>query len=213
MDCQRLAISEYMRIEINPPYFPVTEKPYCCVPAVLQMILKRRGLKYQSQEEIGYQLGLIVPPEHRHFFAKVRTESKPKAGYGTRTSKEKFSIPNYFRKNNLPLKLTKRQPAHIQELRECLNNFLSCGDDVIICYNSQLLWGDGDMEHVSLIQSFDDEADKILIVDPAIGVPKYQKVNFEKLSNILISNRTSKQIGLWIISSSRVEDADVTNTT
>ena len=202
-----------MKIEINPPYTPVTEMPYSCVPAVLQMILKRRGLKYQSQEEIGYQLGLIVPSEDKDHFTKVRTGSEPKAGYGTQTSKEEFSIPNYFRKNNLPLKLTKRQPAHVQELRKCLNNFLSCDDDVIICYNRQLLFGDGDLEHVSLIQSFDNEADRILIIDPAIGAPKYRKVNLEKLSNVLISDQASEQVGLWIISFSRVIDADVANTT
>jgi hypothetical protein len=194
-----------MKFEINPPYSPVTEMPYSCVPAVLQMILKRRGLKYQSQEEIGYQLGLIVPSDYRHHFTRVRTGSEPKAGYGTRTSKKEFSVPNYFRKNNLPLKLTQRQPAHIQELRECLNNALTCGDDVIICYNRRLLFGDGDLEHVSLIQSFDNEADTVLIIDPAIGAPKHRKLNLEQLSRVLISDRAGKQTGLWIIRSSRVK--------
>ena len=51
-----------MRIEIIPRYTPITEKPYCCVPAVLQMIQQRRGFDFASQDEIGYQLGLIVPP-------------------------------------------------------------------------------------------------------------------------------------------------------
>jgi len=196
-----------MKFEINPPYFPVTEKPYCCVPAVLQMVLKRRGLKYQSQEEIGYQLGLIVPSESRYHFNKVRSGPEPETGYGTQTSKEEFSIPNYFHNNNLPLMLTKWQPAHIQELREYLSRFLSCGDDVAICYNRQLLFGDGDMEHLSLIQCFDNEANTVLIIDPAIGVPKHRKVNLEKLSNVLISNRASEQIGLWIIRSERVHKA------
>jgi len=196
-----------MRFEINPPYLSVTEKPYCCVPAVLQMILMRRGLKYQSQEEIGYQLGLIVPYEYRHHFTRVRTGSEPKAGYGTQTYKEAFSIPNYFRNNNLPLKLTKRQPARIQEFREYLSNALSRGDDVVICYNRQLLFGEGDREHVSLIQSFDNEADNVSIIDPAIGGPKHRKLNLEKLSNVLISKRAGEQKGLWIISSEGVENA------
>ena len=196
-----------MRLEINPPYLSVTEKPYCCVPAVLQMILMRRGLKYQSQEEIGYQLGLIVPYEYRHRFTRVRTGSEPKAGYGTQTYKDEFSIPNYFCKNNLPLILTKRQPARIQEFRKYLSNALSRGDDVVICYNRQLLFGEGDREHVSLIQSFDNEADMVSIIDPAIGAPKYQKLNLEKLSNVLISKRAAEQKGLWIISSEEIEDA------
>jgi hypothetical protein len=196
---------------INPAYISVTEMPYCCVPAVLQMILKRRGLKYRSQQDIGYQLGLIVPAEAQHHFTRVRTGPEPKAGYGTRTSKKEFSIPNYFRKNNLPLKLTQKQPTHIQELREHLNNALSCGDDVIICYNRRLLFGEGDSEHVSLIQSFDDEADRVLIIDPAVGAPAHQAVDLEKLSKALISDRTGKQKSLWIISASNADNADVTN--
>ena len=35
-------------------YEPITEKPSCCVPAVLQMVLKRRGLPCMTQDEIGW---------------------------------------------------------------------------------------------------------------------------------------------------------------
>ncbi len=52
-----------MQFEMNPAYEPITEKEYCCVPAVLQMIQARKGLSYDSQDEIGYQLGLMVPPD------------------------------------------------------------------------------------------------------------------------------------------------------
>jgi hypothetical protein len=196
-----------MKFEINPPYLLIYEKPYCCVPAVLQMVLRRRGLKYQSQEEIGYQLGLIVPSRYRHHFSKIRTGPEPKTGYGTQTSKEEFSIPKYFRKNNLPLTLTKRQPVHSQELRECLSRFLACGDDVVICYNRPLLFGDGDVEHVSLIQSFDNETDTVLIIDPVRGAPKHRKANLKQLSEILTSNRSGEQIGLWIIRPESVHEA------
>jgi hypothetical protein len=198
-----------METAINPAYISVTEMPYCCVPAVLQMILKRRGLKYRSQEDIGYQLGLIVPAESQHYFTRVRTGPEPKGGYGTRTSKKEFSIPNYFRKNNLPLKLTQKQPTRIQELRDYLNCALSCGDDVIVCYDRRLLFGEGDSEHVSLIQSFDNEAGSVLMIDPAVGAPPHQKVDLEKLSKALISDRTGKQKSLWIISASKADNAEV----
>ena len=106
-----------------------------------------------------------------------------------------------FEINPPSLKLSKRQPAHIQKLREYLKTFLTCGDDVIICYNSQLLFGDGDTEHVSLIQGFDDEAKTVLIIDPAIGVPKHRTTNLEKLAHVLISKRAGEQTDLWIIGS------------
>jgi hypothetical protein len=207
-----------MKFEIVPPYTPVTELPYCCVPAVLQMILKRRGLPYPSQAEIGYQLGLIVPPELKHHFTRVRTGPEPKTGYGTRTSEKPFSITRYFRKNNLPLKLTLRQPDRIHKLGKYLTDALSCNDDVIICYNSRLLFGDGDPEHVALIQSFDNETNRIWIIDPAIGMPTHRGLNLKKLSDVLYSDPTGEQKGLWIIegsgpfidqSAARVKPVDV----
>jgi len=69
-----------MKISIIPKYNLKTEKEYCCVPAVLQMVQERRGLESSSQEEIGYQLGLIVPKEKAHLFSKVRTGRIPKTG-------------------------------------------------------------------------------------------------------------------------------------
>jgi len=146
-----------MKLEITPPYDPITEKEYCCVPAVLQMIQARRGLRYLSQDEIGYQLGLVVPEEIAYKFCKVRTGPEPRAGYGTQTSKEEFSISAYFRRNSLPLELCKVQPQTLDQLRCHLVDSLRAGHDVIICYNSHLLFGDGDIEHVSLIQAFEME--------------------------------------------------------
>jgi hypothetical protein len=46
-----------MKISIIPKYNLKTEKKYCCVPAVLQMVQERRGLEFSSQEEIGYKKG------------------------------------------------------------------------------------------------------------------------------------------------------------
>lgn len=90
-----------MKISITPKYNPKTEKPYCCVPAVLQMIQERRGLDFASQDEIGYQLGLIVPTKKAYSFSKVRTGRMPKTGWGTQTNKKQCSINNYFFRNNL----------------------------------------------------------------------------------------------------------------
>jgi hypothetical protein len=75
-----------------------------------------------------------------------------------------------------------------------------------------LFFGDGDIEHVSLIQSFDNETDRVLIIDPATGAPKYRRVSLGKLFDVLISDRANELKALWIISSSRVKDVDVTIT-
>lgn len=188
-----------MKISITPKYNPKKEKPHCCVPAVLQMIQERRNLEFASQDEIGYQLGLIVPKEKVSLFSKVRTGRMPKTGWGTQTSKKQYSINNYFVKNNLPLKLTIYSVEEVEDIPEFVIQNLMNDNDIIICYNSQLLFGDGDIEHVSLIQEIETEHDELTIVDPAIGIPKIRKTKLSRLIRILKS-QVSKQGGFWIIS-------------
>jgi hypothetical protein len=190
-----------MKLEITPNYEPITEKEFCCVPAVLQMIQTRRGFDCLSQDEIGHQLGLIVPKEPEHLFERVRTGPEPKAGYGTQTSKEEFSIAGYFRRNGLPLKLVKTQPHSLDELHSQLTVSIQNGDDVIICYNSRLLFGDGDNEHVSLVQELDLETRHLLVVDPAIDVPKLRETTLDRLYEVLNAHDVNDHGGLWIVSS------------
>ena len=189
-----------MRIEIIPYYTPITEKPYCCVPAVLQMIQQRRGFDFASQDEIGYQLGLIVPPEMQSLFTKLHTGHEPKAGWGTQTAKEEFSIDKYFQRNGLPFRLRIQGVENLEELRNILAESIYRGDDIIICYNSKLLFGDGDIEHVSLIQDLDTSTGDIMVVDPARGAPKHRKSNVKNLFEVLKSHYVSDRGRLWIVS-------------
>ncbi|MCP3921473.1 MAG: hypothetical protein GY714_02695 [Desulfobacterales bacterium] len=189
-----------MIVETFSHYQTITEKEFCCVPAVLQMIQGRRGLSYHTQDQIGYELGLIVPQGLEHLFDKVRTGNEPSAGYGTQTSREEFSIQKYFVRNNLPLRLTKLRPTSLHELSEQILTSLKEDADVIICYNSQILFGDGDIEHVSLIQQFDTLNRKILVVDPAIGVPKLRNAQLDRLLGAVTNDAVSDNSGLWIVS-------------
>ena len=189
-----------MKISVTPKYNIKMEKPYCCVPAVLQMIQERRGLEFASQDEIGYQLGLIVPKEKAYLFSKVRTGRMPKTGWGTQTSKKQYSINHYFIKNNLPLKLTIYSVEAVENVSEFIIQNLLNDNDIIICFNSQLLFGDGDVEHVSLIQEIDTENNEMTVIDPAIGVPKIRKTKFSRLIQVLKSHKTSKLCGFWIVS-------------
>lgn len=198
-------LANTMKLEISPKYEPITEKEYCCVPAVLQMVQERRGLPSLSQDEIGFQLGLIVPPHLECLFDRVRTGPEPTAGYGTQTSKEEFSIQQYFRRNHLPLSLNKTKISSLDELRALITSAMEADSDVVVCYNSRLLFGDGDIEHVSLIQEFDSESGRILIVDPAIGAPKIRESTLEKLCNTLSAHDVSEHGGLWIVSSQQQE--------
>ena len=181
-------------------YDPITEKPYCCVPAVLQMILGRRGLCSTSQDEIGWELGLIVPPEIKYEFTKVRTGSKPRAGYGTQISKPEFSIEKYFDHKQLPLSMTRILPSSFKELISTIGTALAQDDDIVICYNSQLLFGDGDIEHVSLIEEFNKRSGAVTVVDPAIGSPKRRITTIAEIFKTIQNHNVSEIGGLWIIS-------------
>ena len=57
----------------KPPYKPIDQKQYCCVPTCVSMILNRRKIPHGTQDEIGYDLGLTVPKEKVHLYTKVRT--------------------------------------------------------------------------------------------------------------------------------------------
>lgn len=181
-------------------YDPITEKPYCCVPAVLQMIQARRGLRSMSQDEIGWELGLIVPPEKKSEFTKVRTGSKPRAGYGTQTSKPEFSIERYFDHKHLPLSITRVPPSSLNELISTIEAAFAQDNDIVLCFNSQLLFGDGDVEHVSLIEEFNKNSGRVTVVDPEIGSPKRRITMISEVFKTIQNHNVSEIGGLWIIS-------------
>jgi hypothetical protein len=189
-------MSEYTRYE------PITEKPYCCVPAVIQMILARRGLACRSQEEIGWELGLLVPPEIKSAFTRVRTGPKPPAGYGTQTSKPEFSIENYFLRNLFPLSITRVSPSSLNELTATLEAELDRDNDVVLCFNSRRLFGDGGLEHAALIEAFDKARGRATVVDPAIGAPKRRFAAADSIFETIRAHAVSAIGGLWIISQS-----------
>jgi len=189
-----------MTYDKTPPYDPISEWPYCCVPAVLQMILQRRGLPYDSQEDIGYALGLIVPPEVEHRFTRVRIGPEPETGYGTQTSREDFSIARYLRENRIPLRITYHKPENADALRNALIHSLSGDEDVIVCYDSRALFGTGDREHVSLVQSYDTETDAVVMIDPAVGVPMFRQVPLVDLADVITPHELGGRGNLWVLS-------------
>ncbi len=181
-------------------YRLIVEKPYCCVPATIQMILERRGLPYETQENIGEHLGLIVPPAVAPQFTSVRTGPEPPAGYGTQISKSEFSIEAYFDRQNIPVAIELIKPSNLEELESIINNAISNDIDMAICYDSIKLFNEGDKEHFSIVQSIDNNGN-LYIIDPAIGAPPMRKTTIKKLFEVLQSHNISKIGGIWLFSS------------
>ena len=184
-------------------YHPITEKSYCCVPAVLQMIQERRGMGSMTQDEIGWELGLIVPPCSKAQFTKVRTGPEPKAGYGTQTAKPEYCIENYSHRHRLLLSMTKTLPPSLEEMISIIEEALEQDDDIIVCYRSRHLFGDGDLEHASLIESFNKAGDRVTVVDPAIDAPRIRSTTPVRLFDTILNHGTSASSGLWIVSDTR----------
>ena len=187
----------------KPPYKPIKQLPYCCVPACLSMILDRRKIKHKSQEEIGYELGLVVPEDKIHFFTKVRTSKKPNTGYGTPAGKKKYSINDYFSKNKIKLKETYYQPHQIKDVKQFIIQNLQKGNDLIVCFNYRALYRPKDKEsggqgHTSLIQSIHD--DIIILIDSAENVPNKRKVKLGKLISAMRYHGKKNEGGFWLIS-------------
>ena len=153
-----------------------------------------------SQDEIGWALGLIVPPGIKSEFTKVRTGSEPRAGYGTQTSKPEFSIERYFERNQLPLSITRVSPSTLEEMISTIEAAFKQDNDIILCFNSRLLFGDGDGEHVSLIEAFDKDRGQITVVDPAIDPPKRRVASINCTFAVIQKHGVSASGGLWIIS-------------
>lgn len=184
-------------MKINPPYKPITQKPYCCVPVSISMILDRRGIEHDSQEEIGYQLGLIVPKEKENLFERVRTGEKPEAGYGTQIHKEGYSFENYFSKNNIPLKTSYYPPNEVENPKKFIKDNLKKNSDLLIFFNYGKLYGEGDHGHVSLIQEIN--RDEITFVDPGIDKPKIREVDLDELLKAMEYHREYSG-GFWAFS-------------
>lgn len=81
----------------NSRYIPLTQQPYCCVPACFQMIMYRHGIPLVPQEELAYELGLIVPEKDTYLFGKVRSGEKPSSGWGTQIQKDEYDPNKVFK--------------------------------------------------------------------------------------------------------------------
>ena len=178
-------------------YKVIKQKPYCCVLACISIILDRRGISHGSQEEIGYKLGLIVPPEDAHFFERVRTGPKPLAGYGTQVSKARYSINSFFRKAGINLKETYYWIEDIKTPKRFIADQLASGNDIMVCFNYKALYGRGDWGHVSIIESMDN--DTVTLIEPGKNSPSRRKVSIDKLLHAMEVHGRPRRGGLWII--------------
>lgn len=177
-------------------YSIIKQQPYCCVPACIQMILKRRKLPIYTQKTIGYALGLSVPKEYMHLYPNARTK-QPSSGYGTEIQNPTYSIQSFFQTHAPSLIETYYPVDTINHVRTFIIKHLSLEHDIIVCFNNAILYGVGDWGHVSLLSSIDK--DGITLIDPDVSSPDIRNVSIEDLIQAMNIHGTDNRSGFWII--------------
>lgn len=152
-----------------------------------------------SQAEIAYDLGVILPPDHKHFLPKSHGGSKPKSGWGTRISLKRYSLNSFFRKRGYRLQEQYFPADRFQsekEFREFLQTNIKRGNDLLICFNAPLLRGiDGSWGHATLIENIEEEF--VLLQDPD---PDEKLVRKVLLRDLLKAAQQHYKGGVWVIS-------------
>lgn len=188
-----------MDASLEPGYDLIVQEPWCCIPACVQMMLLRRGLPSGSQEDIGNELGLVVPPDYADCFDNVRSEPEPPAGhtgYGTRIDEPEYNLESYFARNDLPLACEFHPPSDIGNISRFLQGHLQAGDDILVCFRYRHLYGveeAGDNGHGSLIQQL--KGDSLVLADPHGCYPKVS------LDRFFEAVQVHKAGGFWVVSS------------
>ena len=180
-------------------YKHIPQKPYCCVPACAQMILRRRGLSAPSQEDIAYDLGIILPPEYRNFLRRSYKGTRPKSGWGTRINLKRYSLAEFFKRRGYALREKYYSAKHFQSVEKFwrfLEHNLKIGNDQLICFNSPMLYHvSGSWGHASLIEKVNEKY--VTLRDPNA---KYKLSRKVALHDLFVSTINHYKGGVWVIS-------------
>lgn len=182
-------------------YKHISQKPYCCVPACIQMILQRRKLPILLQTDIAYDLGVILPSEDRHLLPKTHEGQRPKAGWGTRINLKKYSLTAFFKKQGYSLEevfqLAKKFSS-IKQFKKFLLDNIKEKNDLLICFNYPMLYHiKGSWGHASLIEKVGD--DKVILRDPD---PKHKEEREILLNDLFTSLKNHYYGGIWVVKKS-----------
>jgi hypothetical protein len=188
-------------------YEPLEQLPACCVPTCLKMVFGRHALKPRlSQEDIGRQLGLTIPPSLKNYFSgKVEVRrTPPHSGYGTRINRKRYSLETAFRKWRVPLSVEFKFVDGIRdekELKELLGALAKDETkDVLMCVQSGSLEGDPAPGSGHVILFSGAGRDKAHYIEPGDGA--IRSTGYGNLYKGMASWGPKFWGGLWILSRS-----------
>ncbi len=179
-------------------YKQISQKPYCCVPACVQMILQRRKLPMLAQADIAYDLGVILPPKDKHLLPRSHSGPRPKAGWGTRINLPRFSLTAFFEQRGYPLQVTfypAKKFSSPEWFKKFLLNNVRQGNDLLTCFNyPQLYHQKGSWGHASLIEAVKKKC--VTLYDP---LPKRKEARKVSLNDLFAASKNHHYGGVWVI--------------
>lgn len=186
-------------------YTPFTQQPYCCTPTSILIIMYKLGLPLVTQEELGYHLGLTVPPKEKDLFWSVRVSDTPPtaAGYGTQIQKPEYDPNIVFEKLDIPLKFIYNLIDNfntVEEVRAYLKDAEQHDRDVMVCFRYGTLHDtDSSSGHANVFDRYLPVTDEVRLIDPAVAVPKWRIVPLGKLFKAMKEHGADKSGGFWEI--------------
>jgi len=166
----------------------------------------RNDIPLRSAEEIGYHLGLVVPPERSNLFYNVQTATEaPAAGYGIQTEPDAAFTPL-----NIPLSL-KVEPikdfSSAEELLERLREIERDDLDVLVAFNLGALLDDVSLEEAHHACVFDRIVDeRVRLIDPSFYAPKWRIFDAEQLFAAMKKHVSSDWGGIWLLTKTDTSD-------
>jgi len=197
--------TQYSSIPNDSRYTPLTQQPYLCVPTCIQMVMYKQNIPLIPAEEIGYQLGLTVPPDAAKSFYKVRVSEEPpvNSGYGTQIQTPEYEPNQAFEKLKIPFKFTKRLASAISSIDEMINVLQKVNDedkDALLCFNPGVLYFGEYKPFTGHVVVFDKIIDgKVRVVDPDAKQPKWRTVEPSILFDAIQAHGDKNSGGIWYL--------------
>jgi hypothetical protein len=182
-------------------YVPFTQQNWCCVPTSVLMIMYKNDIPLIPAEELGYRLGLTVPPEVSDIFYKPRISETPPtdAGFGTQVLSSDYSFNKVFPELNIPLTAEIIFTDKIENediFMSILSRVEQDDTDALLCFDHGTLRVDG--THNGHVVVFDRIIDgQIRIVDASPRHPKWRLIEPAKMLEAMRNHPMKGTGGIW----------------
>jgi hypothetical protein len=164
----------------------------------------RHGIPLRSAEEIGYHLGLVVPPDRSNLFRNVKTAvDAPAAGYGIQIHLAEYEPNAAFDRMGIPSSFSVEPIKNVPSAKELLQRLCAHekdDHDVLVAFNLGALLGESDFDEAHHACVFDRIVDgRIRLIDPSFYAPKWRVFDAEQLFLAMQKHVSSDWGGIWLL--------------